>query len=590
MTLAVGTRLGPYEIVAALGAGGMGEVYRARDPRLGREVAIKVLHARVANDAAGHQRFEREARAVASLSHPNIVALFDVGAEHGVAYVVTELLHGRTLRGHLGERVPVRRALAWAAEIALGLAAAHERGIVHRDLKPENVFVTDDGRLKILDFGLAQVEAPRASAGSATTLTETGTFMGTVGYAAPEQVSGDGATARSDIFALGTMLHEMLAGRHPFSRETAVETLTAVLREESPPLPPDAGVPPAVERVIERCLQKRPADRPASAGDLAFLLQTLAAQRDTTAAAAAPEARALAPAASTPRLMLGAALAVLGLTAVTAGYVHVAAGRAAQRVADAHLARAASIVTAVHQERLARLHLTASLVASFPALRGLLGTDAPTIRDYLVSQQQRVPGTALLMAFDARGSLVGRSDTESLAIDEGWLPALLQREPSAVTTLAGRPVHASVAASYALDTLIGHVVAASAVDDAFARGIAEAVGDDVIVLAAGEVLGSTVRGPRVPWGSLAEWRGAGGSSERAMPVAIGARGALAREVSLVAEPAVSVVLVSWSDEGAEPFRQLARGVIGIGALAAVLVAAGLGLLDRRRAQRDGQGR
>jgi hypothetical protein len=575
MTLSPGARLGPYEIVAPLGAGGMGEVYRARDTRLDREVAVKVLHTHLARDPEGQVRFEREARAVASLSHSNIVALFDVGTEGDVTFVVTELLQGRTLRDRLAEGVPARRALEWASQVALGLAAAHERGIVHRDLKPENVFVTDDGRVKILDFGLAQVGGPHEPESQTTMLTQAGTFLGTPGYASPEQVSGEPATSRSDIFALGVILYEMLAGRHPFTRPTVVETLTAVLRDEPPPLAAGAAVPAGIERAIDRCLQKRPADRPASAGDLAFVLDTLGSQHPAPVAEAAPrsEAGVTLPIGATPprRWPMGPALLVAAL-AMTWVYVHVAADAVARDAAEAHLERATGLVRAVHEERLARLHLTASLVASLPALRGLLGTDVPTIRDHLLTQQQRLPQTRLLMAFDDRGRLAARSDTEAVTVDHDLLPSLLaQDEPAGVTWVEGRPMHAAVAAGYALDTLVGHIVAASPIDDGFAGLVADAVRDDVVLLSERTVLGSSLRGAQVPWGSLAEWRAAGGSAARAAVTDIGPRQAIAREVPLVAEPAVSAVLVSWRDEGTAPFRRIERGVALIG-LVAVAIA------------------
>ena len=227
MSLSPGQRLGPYEIIAPLGAGGMGEVYRARDTKLDREVAVKVLPARLAEDAEALARFEREAKAVAALSHPNILAIHDFGREAGTAYAVMELLEGETLRERLAAgALPVRKAVEYAVQIAQGLAAAHDKGIVHRDLKPENVFVTRDGRLKILDFGLAKRDAAagdgsETSSPTAARPTEPGAVLGTVGYMSPEQVRGQPADARSDIFSLGTVLYEMLSGRRAFARETS---------------------------------------------------------------------------------------------------------------------------------------------------------------------------------------------------------------------------------------------------------------------------------------------------------------------------------------------------------------------------------
>ncbi len=281
MGLSPGGRLGPYEIVAPIGAGGMGEVYRARDTRLGRDVALKVLPETFSADAERLARFEREARAVAALSHPNILALFDFGSDAGTAYAVTELLEGETLRERLaGGPLPVRKAAEYAAQVARGLAAAHEKGIVHRDLKPENLFVTADGRVKILDFGLARQDGPtlEASDTRSPTLarpTDAGTVLGTVGYMSPEQVRGQVVDARSDIFSLGCVVHEMLTGQRAFLRETGAETMTAILREEARALPD--GCPPALARVVERCLEKAPAERFQSARDLAFALESATA-------------------------------------------------------------------------------------------------------------------------------------------------------------------------------------------------------------------------------------------------------------------------------------------------------------------------
>ncbi len=283
MTLPNGTRLGPYEIVAPLGAGGMGEVYRARDHRLERDVAVKVLPERLAADPHALARFEREAKAVAALSHPNILAIHDFETHDGVRYAVTELLDGGSLREHLeGGTVSPRKAVEYALQIARGLAAAHEKGIVHRDLKPENVFVSRDGHVKILDFGLAKAVEPRSldSATKAPTVaeaTEPGTVLGTVGYMSPEQVRGRSADARSDIFSFGTVLYEMLTGRRAFRAESAVETMSAILTEEPPDFS-EAGartVAPGLERIVRRCLEKDPAQRFQNARDLGFAIEAV---------------------------------------------------------------------------------------------------------------------------------------------------------------------------------------------------------------------------------------------------------------------------------------------------------------------------
>jgi serine/threonine protein kinase/tetratricopeptide (TPR) repeat protein len=280
MPLSPGTRLGPYEIVSPLGVGGMGEVYRARDTRLGREVAIKVLPADLASDRGRLDRFEKEARLVASLSHPNILALHDFGQADGVLYAVTELLEGDSLRRRLSvETLPIRKVIEIGAAVAEGLAAAHGKGIVHRDLKPDNIFLTFDGQVKILDFGLARtVEILSADARTAAPTTpaptEPGSVMGTVGYMAPEQVRGSAADARSDIFAFGCVLHEMVSGGRAFAAPTAAETMAAILRDSPEPVPQTRRIA-GLDRILARCLEKSPDERFQSARDLAFALREM---------------------------------------------------------------------------------------------------------------------------------------------------------------------------------------------------------------------------------------------------------------------------------------------------------------------------
>ena len=296
MPLSAGTRLGPYEILSPIGAGGMGEVYRARDTRLQRDVAIKVLPERVADSAKALARFEREARVVAALSHPNILAIHDVGQEGATAYAVMELLEGATLRDELrGGPLPPRQATAYAAQSAEGLAAAHDKGVVHRDLKPENLFISRDGRLKILDFGLAReasdAGAPRSETESPTLVRETdpGSVVGTVGYMSPEQVRGDVVDHRSDIFSLGCVLQEMLTGRRAFERATAAETMTAILREDPASLAETGrALAPALERIVSHCLEKKPEQRFQSARDLAFDLASVSGTSATASPSAAP--------------------------------------------------------------------------------------------------------------------------------------------------------------------------------------------------------------------------------------------------------------------------------------------------------------
>ena len=278
MPLAPGSRLGPYEIVSPLGAGGMGEVYRAKDTKLDREVAIKVLPEKLAADAAALARFEREAKAVAALSHPNILGIYDLGSDNDVAYAAMELLRGETLRERLDEgALPQRKALEYGLQIAHGLAAAHEKGIVHRDLKPENVFVTAEGRVKILDFGLAKVGSaqPDETRSPTVAATEPGTVMGTVGYMSPEQVRGKPADHRSDIFSFGAILYEMLSGERAFRGESAAETMAAIAQKDPPQLSEFGGrFPPLIERILRHCLEKRPEERFDTAHDLAFALET----------------------------------------------------------------------------------------------------------------------------------------------------------------------------------------------------------------------------------------------------------------------------------------------------------------------------
>jgi eukaryotic-like serine/threonine-protein kinase len=281
MPLAPGTKLDGYEIHALLGAGGMGEVYRARDPALKREVAIKVLPSFVSHDPDRLSRFEQEAQAAAALDHPNILAVYQFGVFDGSPYLVSELLVGESLRQVLQRGpMPARKAVDYAVQIAHGLAAAHEKGIVHRDLKPENFFVTRDGRIKILDFGLAKLIQPQTdSDGNAPTLTrgtDPGVVMGTAGYMSPEQVRGEAVDHRTDIFAFGAILYEMLSGKRAFRRSTSAETMTAILNDDPPAISQTAAnIPPALQRVVNRCLEKNPEQRFHSASDLAFALEAL---------------------------------------------------------------------------------------------------------------------------------------------------------------------------------------------------------------------------------------------------------------------------------------------------------------------------
>src|SRR5450432_1780785 len=312
MPIQAGFRLGPYEVLSAIGAGGMGEVWRARDPRLGRDVAIKVLPASFSADADRLRRFEQEARAAGILNHPNITAVLDIGEHEGAPYVVQELLEGDTLRTRLsGGALPVRKAVEQAVQIAHGLAAAHEKGIVHRDLKPENVFVTKDGRVKILDFGLAKLT--HAEEGGATGLTnlptatagtEPGVVLGTIGYMAPEQVRGRSADARSDVFSFGAILYEMLTGQRAFHGESAASTMSAILMKEPSELSStNRKIHPGLERIVHHCLEKNPEGRFNSSHDLAFDLEAL-----TGVSAPATTAGFYAPQRNWKKPLAGAAL------------------------------------------------------------------------------------------------------------------------------------------------------------------------------------------------------------------------------------------------------------------------------------------
>ena len=280
VSLVAGSKLGPYEILSPLGAGGMGEVFRARDAKLQRDVAIKVLPVALAGDPEALARFEREALAVAALSHPNILTIFDFGSYDGVTFAVMELLEGETLRGKLAAGpILQKQAIDYGVQIARGLSAAHEKGVVHRALKPENLFVTRDGHLKILDFGLAKrVEAAApselASAPTVSMHTEPGTVMGTVGYMSPEQVRGLPVDHRSDIFSLGAVLYELLSGKKAFKRDTSSDTMAAIMRDEPPELSSQSGrkISPALDHLVRHCLEKDRDHRFQTARDVAFAL------------------------------------------------------------------------------------------------------------------------------------------------------------------------------------------------------------------------------------------------------------------------------------------------------------------------------
>jgi serine/threonine protein kinase len=323
MPVAAGARLGPYEILSPLGAGGMGEVYRARDTRLDREVAIKVLPASFATDADRLRRFEQEARATSALNHPNILTIYDIGAASpesgGSPYIVAELLEGEELRALLRRgAIAPPRAVDYAQQVVSGLAVAHAKSLTHRDLKPENVFVTTDGRVKILDFGLAKLRPQRRELATGSDvetqklITDPGAVMGTVGYMSPEQVRGQEADHRADIFAFGMILYEMLSGRRAFTGDSAADVMSAILKEEPPELgETSAKITPALEKIVRRCLEKKPERRFQSASDLGFALEALSAPSGSRleTAAALPAMTQSQTSAGQPRLFSQARLA-----------------------------------------------------------------------------------------------------------------------------------------------------------------------------------------------------------------------------------------------------------------------------------------
>jgi hypothetical protein len=574
--LSAGARLGPYRILGAIGAGGMGEVYRAHDPRLARDVAIKVLPA-----ASGSQdalaRFEREARAVAALNHPNILAIHDVGADGALHFVVTELLEGHTLR----ERLAVRGSLApgeavgYGVQIAQGLAAAHDRGIVHRDLKPENIFVTGDGRVKILDFGIALFGHPSADTAGHPPLTRTGLVVGTVGYMSPEQLLGRPATPRSDLFAFGVVMHELIAGVHPFKRGTVPEMQSAVLRDDPIALTQAVpGVPASIVRLLERCLEKEPAQRPESARDLAMFFEAMGGPAATTTVT--PDEG------SVRRLqigLLGASCALLVLVLATWGYVRAATEQVAREIVIHDLLGAERVTRRLHEEHRARLTLTARLIASFPELKAAFATDFATIRDFLLQYQQRTPGLPLLIAIGSDGTILARTDemaTRSTVDGEGWFEPLIAAEgDAAIVAIGNRPSVAVAVPLEAASTVFGYLIAAEPLDQRFADAVSEATQDEIVLLADAQVLASTLRTGQIPWASLTAWRTAGGRAHDTVDVRIGAQPYVARELSLVTQPAVSAILLRPRHEALAPYRRLQRGMllIGLAMVAAALMSA-----------------
>jgi hypothetical protein len=420
MSVTAGTRLGQYEILALLGAGGMGEVYRARDTRLDRDVAIKILPEALASDPDRLARFEREARAVAALSHPGILAIHDFGTDGGVTYAVTELLDGVTLRARLeAGPIPPRKAIDIGAQIARALGAAHDKGIVHRDIKPENVFITNDGRVKVLDFGLAKALGPAgtsATAGATVTRAQTdaGIVLGTVGYMSPEQVRALPVDHRSDLFSIGVVLYEMLTGRRPFGGDSAVETMNAILKEDPAPLDVD-GVAPALRHIVDHCLEKEPAERFQSARDLAFALQQLspasAASGATAAIDALPRRRRIS-------LWTAAGLAALLAAMFLAGWM------AAPRVAPTSLS----------------FHRLTYRPGNI--LRARFSPDGKTVV-YSAAWEGRPPAIYTVRTDGGDSRELGLSDASVAAVSSGGELAIVRmtsHAPGAIGTLARLPL------------------------------------------------------------------------------------------------------------------------------------------------------
>jgi len=573
--LAAGARLGPYQVRGSLGAGGMGEVYRAHDTRLSRDVAIKILPA-LSGGLDALARFEREARAVAALSHPNILAIHDVGAEGSTHFVVTELLEGETLRVRLAARGPLApsEASAYGVQIARGLAAAHDRGIVHRDLKPDNIFVTRDGRVKILDFGIAAFDQGTTPTGPQTTLTKTGQVLGTLGYMAPEQLLGHPAIPQSDLFAFGIVMHEMLTGSHPFARTTAPEVQTAILREEAASLARAVpGLAPSLVRVIERCLEKEPAQRPESARDLAIFLEALS---DTSA----PAVHRVEPLRRLPLPLMIMSGGLLLLTLAAWAYLRVSTERIAREAAGSELVRAERMAKYIHDEQRARVALVALMFASFPELKAAFATDFATIRDFLLQYQQRIPGQPLLVAIGPDGTVLARTDEstpQQAARRDQWLDVVLSAPGDAhVVAIANRPSVAVAVALEAAGTSFGYLVAAEPLDQRFAQAVSEATQDGIVMLSDGAVLATTLRSGQNPWPSLNAWRASGGGAGVPIETHIGTEPYFAREVPLATSPAVSVIILRSRDEAFGSYDRVKTA--GLVALLVVVVAAIWGAL------------
>ena len=571
----IGARLGPYEIKGSLGRGGMGEVYRARDPRLDRDVAIKVLSAAALPTSQALARFEREARAVAALNHPNILAIHDVGAEGDVHFVVTELLEGETLANRLARKPPLTpgKAVEYAIQIAHGLAAAHDRGIVHRDVKPANVFITKDGRIKLLDFGLAQqavTGSDSETTRSTNFSTEPGIVVGTPAYMSPEQVLAQPATVRSDLFAFGVIVYEMLSGTHPFRGATITETVTAILRNDAPSF--DRTVLPlsrGLAGIVKRCLEKRPADRPESARDLALFFESVASDNSEPGTVTAVAAQNLGP---LSRRVFAIVCGVALLFSAGAWIrVRSLVGRSVAAIVETDLVRAERLVHRVQRERLAELALNVRSVASFPELRALFATDAPTIRDYLLSYQQRNPGAPSLVAIGPDGTVIGWTD-DRISTSGSQSVAALTPGQATILQVGDRFYHAAAAGADAGGTVFGLIVGLAPIDETFAAALRDAAQEEILLLTETGVLASTVRGG-TPWRGRADWRRIAGSNRMA-ETRIGADRMIAREVVLAEKPELSAIVLKSLDEASASLRPIQNAVLLFGMLWLAGAAAG----------------
>jgi serine/threonine protein kinase/Tol biopolymer transport system component len=455
--LPAGTCVGPYEVLSLLGAGGMGEVYRARDPRLSREVAIKVLPSSSSLDPARLSRFEQEARAAGALNHPNLLAVFDSGRQDGVVYIVFELLEGESLRKRLGEGpLTPAKAVEVATQIAHGLAAAHERGIVHRDLKPDNIFITREGRVKILDFGLAKLRralddgAAGSEVETPSEITSPGGVVGTAAYMSPEQVKGQRVDARSDIFSFGCVLYELLSSRRAFAGETAAETMTAILREEPPELASLNGtIPAALRQVVRRCLEKRPEERFHSAHDLGLALEVAASSGSGSGVASAPGGRPRAAQRTLALAVVGLASLALGTWAVRrmlpteSRPVHRAArftlplpdGTSLERTSSLAISRDATKVAAVAQKAgVSRLYVRAldgwewkELPSTEGAWSPFFSPDGGWIGFFVTGRLQRVAvagGTPQVVCECKAGGTASWGEDGQIVFSAGLVPAV----------------------------------------------------------------------------------------------------------------------------------------------------------------------